>query len=255
ITSTSYGVRTEQSHYVCSIDDGTLASQSTSSSSSTASSTTSSSSTDSTSSSSSTSTPAPQSSSSKTAVIVGCTVGGLAVIGLLLVFFFRRRLGRAPLLQNQNGKTEGILDIDIPPREPLYGKSQIHRRDPSGPSASEYTYFPPSSSSSWSPVPDRLPEQGYTAARLRDVRQRELDERIQSAQREMDNLKSVRNIRSASEMASPSAGPSRSTPEVASLRNELQQLRDQMGHLQAQRQSDWAQGLSNEPLPPAYTRH
>ncbi|KIL61093.1 hypothetical protein M378DRAFT_167454 [Amanita muscaria Koide BX008] len=192
-------------------------------------STTSSSSTGSTA--STTPSPSPQSSSSKIGVIVGSTLGGLAVITLVLVFLVRR-LRRAPQVRLGNGNAEGILNIDVSlgPRHQPYYKREI-------------------------PVPDQ-PTQ-IKAGRLREARQRELDERIRSARHELDNLRSLRNARSADDIGDPSAaGPSRptsSSPELALLRNEMQQLRDQMDYLQAQRESDWAQGLSNEPLPPAYT--
>ncbi|KAM6500173.1 hypothetical protein JOM56_003187 [Amanita muscaria] len=174
--------------------------------------------------------PSPQSSSSKIGVIiVGSTLGGLVVITLILVFLVRR-LRRAPQVRLGNGNAEGILDIGVPPRHQPYYRREI-------------------------PVSDHQPMQNK-AARLRQSRQREFDERIQSAQHELDNLRSLRNARSADDIGGPSAaGSSRPTSslELALLRNGMQQLRDQMDYLQAQRESDWAQGLSNEPLPPAYT--
>ncbi|KIL67183.1 hypothetical protein M378DRAFT_160189 [Amanita muscaria Koide BX008] len=162
-------------------------------------------------------------SSSKIGVVVGCTLGGLAVITLALVFLVRR-LRRAPPV-----KAEGVLDIDVPPHHQPYRKHEI-------------------------PVSVHEPTQSKTA-RLQEARQRELDERILSTQHELDNLGSLRNASSADEASDPSAlGPSQFSPELALLRNEMQQLRDRMDYLQAQRESDWAQGLSNEPPPPAYAQ-
>ncbi|KIL66465.1 hypothetical protein M378DRAFT_160933 [Amanita muscaria Koide BX008] len=182
----------------------------------------------------STSSPAPTpqrspSKESKIGVIVGSTLGGLAVIALVLVFLIRRSR-RAPSVRYK--KAEGMLDIDIFQRHQPYRKREI-------------------------PVSVHEPTQSK-AARFREARQRELNERIQSGvpgQHELDNLRSLRNAGSAGEIGDPSAtGPSRPSPELASLRNEMQQLRDRMDYLQAQRGSDWALGLSDEPLPPAYTQ-
>ncbi|KAM6500171.1 hypothetical protein JOM56_003185 [Amanita muscaria] len=179
-----------------------------------------------TSSSTASTTPIPQGSSSKIGIIVGSALGGLVAITLLLVVlaFLVQRLRRAPPV-----KAEGVLDIDVPPHHQPYRKREI-------------------------PVSVHEPAQSKVA-RLREARQRELDERILSTQHELDNLGSLRNARSADETSDPSAaGPSQLSPELALLRNEMQQLRDRMDYLRAQRGSDWAQGLSNEPLPPAYSQ-
>ncbi|KIL67155.1 hypothetical protein M378DRAFT_9777 [Amanita muscaria Koide BX008] len=174
----------------------------------------------------SSSTPAPQNSSSKTGVIVGSTLGGLAVIALVLVFIVRR-LRRAPPVRYK--KDEGMLDIDVP----THHQPNHNRRIP---------------------VPVHGPTQSK-AARLREERQRDIDERIQSAQRELDNLRLARNAGSADDSSS-AAGASQPSPELASLRNDMEQLRNQVGYLHARRESDLALILSNEPLPvpPAYTQ-
>ncbi|KIL61094.1 hypothetical protein M378DRAFT_13763 [Amanita muscaria Koide BX008] len=170
-------------------------------------------------------TPTPQGSSSKIGVIVGSALGGLVAITLLVVLVFLvQRLRRAPPVS-----AEGILDIDVPPRHQPYRKREL-------------------------PVSADEPTQSK-AARLREARQRELDERILSTQHELDNLRSLRNARSADEASDPSAAsPSQPRPELAMLRDEMQQLRDRMDYLRAQRESGWAQGLSNELLPPAYSQ-
>ncbi|KAM6500174.1 hypothetical protein JOM56_003188 [Amanita muscaria] len=168
----------------------------------------------------------PQRSSPNIGVIVGSTLGGLAVMFLVLVFLVRR-LRRAPPVRYK--KDEGMLDIDVPARHQPYHKREI-------------------------PVSAQEPTQSK-AARLREERQREIDEHIQSAQRELDNSRPDRNPGSADENGDPSAaGPSEPSPEFDSLRNEMQQLRDQIEYLHAQRESDLALGLSDEPLPPAYTQ-
>ncbi|KIL56802.1 hypothetical protein M378DRAFT_133674 [Amanita muscaria Koide BX008] len=174
----------------------------------------------------SSSTPAPQSSSSKTGVIVGGTLGGLAVIALVLVFLVRH-LRRAPPVRYK--KDEGMLDIDV-----LTQHQPNHNRG--------------------IPVPVHAPTQ-RKAARLREERQRDTDERIQSAQRELDSLRLARDAGFADDSSS-AAGASQPSPELASLRNDMQQLRDQIEYLHAQRESDLALILSNEPLPvpPAYTQ-
>ncbi|KIL67147.1 hypothetical protein M378DRAFT_160145 [Amanita muscaria Koide BX008] len=171
-------------------------------------------------------TPTPQGSSSKIGVIVGSTLGGLAVIALALVFLVRH-LRRAPPVRYK--KDEGMLDIDVPQPHQPYRKREI-------------------------PVSVHEPTQ-RKADRLREERQRDINELIQSAQRELDNLRPDRNAGSAGEIdGPPAAGPSRPTPGLASLRNEMQQLRDQIEYLHARRESDLALALSNGPLPPAYTQ-
>ncbi|KIL67157.1 hypothetical protein M378DRAFT_160157 [Amanita muscaria Koide BX008] len=80
--------------------------------------------------------------------------------------------------------------------------------------------------------------------KLRIMRQREINDRLQLAQREMSSL--------ASRQISPSEGSSSAGQEMASLREQVQELRDQIGDLQTQRSSDWAMGLTDE-QPPAYT--
>lgn len=80
--------------------------------------------------------------------------------------------------------------------------------------------------------------------KLRIMRQREINDRLQLAQREMSSL--------ASRQISPSEGSSSAGQEMASLREQVQELRDQIGDLQTQRNSDWALGLTDE-QPPAYT--
>ncbi|KAM6500189.1 hypothetical protein JOM56_003203 [Amanita muscaria] len=210
-------------HYVFSVDDGAPSSQSISTTTAFPSTIAPSSMA-----STSSSTPAPQSSSSDTGVIVGSTLGGLAVIALVLVFLVRH-LCRAPPVRYK--KDEGMLDIDVPTHH-----QPNHNRE--------------------TPVPAHQPTQSK-AARLREERQREFDERIQSAQRELDNIGLARNIGSADEIGdSAAAGPSQPSPELASLRNDMQQPRDQIEYLHAQRESDLALILSNEPLPvpPAYTQ-
>ncbi|KAM6500175.1 hypothetical protein JOM56_003189 [Amanita muscaria] len=145
-----------------------------------------------------------------------------------VLVFLVRHLRRAPPVRYK--KAEGMLDIDVPQPHQPYRKREI-------------------------PVSAHEPTQSK-ADRLREERQRDINELIQSAQRELDNLRPDRNAGSAGEIdGPPAAGPSsRPTPGLASLRNEMQQLRDQIEYLHAQRESDLSLGLSNEPLPPAYTQ-
>ncbi|KIL61091.1 hypothetical protein M378DRAFT_13761 [Amanita muscaria Koide BX008] len=160
-------------------------------------------------------TPTPQNSSSKIGIIVGGTLGGLAVIILVLLFLVRRSR-RAPPVRYEN--TEGMLGVGVLPR-PLNPQT---------------------------PIPDHLNQ--TKAARIREA---EIGERIRSAQREMDTL----NSQSASQVGSSlAAGSPRPTSELGLLRSELRQLRDQIGTLQAERGPDLALGLSDE-VPPAYSRH
>lgn len=93
---------------------------------------------------------------------------------------------------------------------------------------------------------------------LRAVRQLEINERLQAAQQEMDNLATRQTIVPASMSSRPDSTSSSSGArrqetehEMETMREQIRQLRAQIEHLQVERSSDWAQGLSDEP-PPAY---
>ena len=85
---------------------------------------------------------------------------------------------------------------------------------------------------------------------LRAVRQMEIHQRLQNAEQEMHNLTSRRLIHDGPD-ASSEYGRQETEHEMGSMREQIRELRDQIERLQAERSSDWAQGLSDEP-PPAY---
>jgi len=95
------------------------------------------------------------------------------------------------------------------------------------------------------------PFSGHSARsreKLRAMRQTEINERLQSAQQEMSNL----TLSQPTQLASQGQRPGQTDQEMASLREQIEELRSQIGNLQGQRQSDWALGLTDD-QPPAYT--
>jgi hypothetical protein len=90
---------------------------------------------------------------------------------------------------------------------------------------------------------------------LRTVRQLEINQRLQVAQQEMDSLARRQTMPTSSgpgSTSSSSGARGRETEhEMETMREQIRQLRAQIEHLQTERSSDWAQGLSDEP-PPAY---
>ncbi|TFK63344.1 hypothetical protein BDN72DRAFT_902473 [Pluteus cervinus] len=75
---------------------------------------------------------------------------------------------------------------------------------------------------------------------IREIRQQELGRKVAEVQRELTGRVAVVQQRSSN------------TSEMAELRAQVNQLREQLGHLQTQQQSPWALGLSDDP-PPGYT--
>ena len=87
---------------------------------------------------------------------------------------------------------------------------------------------------------------------LRALRQMEIDMRLQTAQREMQNLTSRQTAQSEPGSSSSEVEREGSGREMEAMHEQIRQLRAQISQLQMERLSDWAQGLTDEPPPPYY---
>ena len=86
---------------------------------------------------------------------------------------------------------------------------------------------------------------------LRAVRQREINQRLENVQQEMYNLTLRQSVQGGHGSSTSNVGRSETEDEMVTMRDQIRQLTTQIEQLQAERSSDWAQGLSDEP-PPAY---
>ena len=87
---------------------------------------------------------------------------------------------------------------------------------------------------------------------IRAARQMEINQRIQTAQREMQNLSSRQPAVSSPDLSSPSEVRRQGMEhEIGTLREQMYRINTRIEQLQMQLSSDWAQGLSDDP-PPAY---
>ncbi|KAF8333290.1 hypothetical protein F5887DRAFT_922112 [Amanita rubescens] len=206
-------------------------------------------------------------------VIIGCAVGGLGLVMLVVVLVLRFRRSR----KKRNGVIEPTIatscnpndvtisnSTELPQQNYIYNENlglswgilpnqpgMIHSRsfDSTGrPGALvPFLQFQPSSH-----VPN---EKGRDE--LRVARQMEINQHLQSAQQEIQNL----STRQESEMqhSEPSHGSSSSIDVrrrgtergMEVMREQIRQLNTRIENLRMQLSSDWAQGLSDEP-PPAY---
>ena len=98
-------------------------------------------------------------------------------------------------------------------------------------------------------APNTLKDRGREE--LRALRQMEIDMRLQTAQREMQNLASRQTMQSERPGSSSSeVEREESGREMEAIRQQIRQLNAQISRLQMERSSDWAQGLTDEPPPP-----
>jgi len=119
---------------------------------------------------------------------------------------------------------------------------QSHIRSPSSDLASESTMLPVRR--------ELFAHSTKNRDELRAVRQMEINLRLQSAQQEMQNLTS-RQLMNGAPHTSSEYGRQETEHEIGTMREQIRELRTQIEQLQAERSSDWAQGLSDQP-PPAY---
>jgi len=211
------------------------------------------------------------SSNSKLGIIVGSVLGGLALIALFTVLILFRRLRRK---QKGPGTDEPIVSsfIQEPPPPQSYRDNAATSNTHLPFQNSLYTQNHGSGTLYDPHSPGRLPSSDFTSGsttltpvrrgfhsksrdELRTVRQLEINQRLQAAQQEMDSLATRQTVPTSSgpgSTSSSSGARGRETEhEMETMREQIRQLRAQIEHLQVERSSDWAQGLSDEP-PPAY---
>ncbi|KAG5653536.1 hypothetical protein H0H81_012477 [Sphagnurus paluster] len=102
------------------------------------------------------------------------------------------------------------------------------------------------SSASGSPLLPELDFATLDSAReaVREQRQQEIDQRLHDVKIEMHQLNTQKSSRELSSDLSPR--------EIVEMRQQMREMREQIEYFQAQQQSEWAQGLSDEP-PPGYS--
>lgn len=211
-------------------------------------------------------------------IIVGCILGGLAIIVLAAVLILFRRLQKKEKTPTQQpisafnrqaprGYHDDVAmsDSHLPWQGSVYADSpnqglmsastgvfqdqQSHFRSPSSDLGSDATTL----------APIRREYQALHAHstksrdELRAVRQMDINQRLQNAQQEMRNLTSRQTMRSgpASLITASDVGRQETEHEMETMREQIRHLTTQIEQLQTERSSDWAQGLSDEP-PPAY---
>ncbi|KAF8630443.1 hypothetical protein AX17_005420 [Amanita inopinata Kibby_2008] len=236
-------------------------------------------------------------------IIVGSVLGGAAFIGfiLMLVFLYLHRRPRyrettivmttpSPSIPDAVGFTgqptaahqdESVIHPLLRRDGTTHTSDQSrstslphHRRLSSGAQSLSMLSHTDLSSTQGSLTPLRrdAPRRGNvnsskTREEIREMRQMEIDQRLQSAQREMNNLTVKQSLRSspnspASQGATEGSGRGVAGAESESeagagegmeeLKEQVRSLSTQIEHLRVQQQSDWALGLSDEP-PPAYS--
>ena len=126
---------------------------------------------------------------------------------------------------------------------------QSHNRSPSSNLASEVTLLVPVRRDNQ--PPPAHPHSTKSRDELRAVRQMEINQRLQNAQREMYDLTSRESMRSGPGSSTSDVGRQGAEHEMETMRESIRQLRTQIEQLQSERSSDWALGLSDNP-PPAY---
>ena len=176
------------------------------------------------------------------------------------------QLKQAPVFDLDSPHLESHHDSATSPRTPwqntMYSGSseRLGRTDPPlGPgmypngAASQARPMPSTDNAARAPSSETQRAQqpfGHSARsreKLRAMRQTEINERLRSAQQEMNSLTSNQSVR----VAPQGRRTTQTGQEMASLREQIEELRSQIGNLQGQRQSDWALGLTDE-QPPAY---
>ena len=132
--------------------------------------------------------------------------------------------------------------------EGTFNDQQSHIRSPSSDLTSEVTSFAAPVRREYQPLHVHSTK---SLDELRVVRQMEINQRLQNAQREMYNLTLRQSVQGGHGSTTSDFGRSETEEEMVAMREQIRQLTAQIEQLQAERSSDWAQGLSNAP-PPAY---
>ncbi|KAF9469396.1 hypothetical protein BDZ94DRAFT_1303868 [Collybia nuda] len=106
--------------------------------------------------------------------------------------------------------------------------------------------------SSVAPVPPaKAFLQSYTTEAVRKSRQMEIDRQMRVVKQEMRDLKTDFHMETSRRASVTTGGRSEET-EMSDMREQIRMMKEQIEYLQAQQQSPWAQGLSDEP-PPGYS--
>jgi hypothetical protein len=180
--------------------------------------------------------------------IVGGTVGGVVAVSLVVVALFWRRQGKRKEGEESNGEVFTVVPSESKPSLDITHPATDHAPD---------TVPTPFRTNSWqaihhvtqtgtepatptSPEPNQQPILSGKQELARQQRQRNLELQMRQLQDEMAAL-------------GPVPGPSISLPQNrAEDAQQMELMRQQIAMLQAQQQSSWAQGLTDEP-PPGYT--
>lgn len=189
-------------------------------------------------------------------ITIGCILGGIALVALLTLLFRRLEKRRGPIEPilatslNQAPHQSNRDDVAASSNDPLHDQHRITRSPP---------FHSASESTTLVPFPPEYQPLHVCSTKNRDelraMRQTEINQRLQTAQQEMQNLTSRQSA------VSGEPGPDSSSSsevrrqgtehEMDAMREQIRQISTQMQQLQMQLSSDWAQGLSDEP-PPAY---
>ncbi|KAF8711510.1 hypothetical protein AX14_013227 [Amanita brunnescens Koide BX004] len=159
----------------------------------------------------------------KAGIIVGCVLGGLALVALFVILILFRRLRikkKRPIVASFNEQPLQDLASGSAPLVPV-------RQSPQAPKTK-----------------DRGRDE------LRALRQMEIDSRLQTAQQEMHDLASRQEVQSEPGPSSSEVEREGSGPEMEAIHEQIRQLRAQISQLQMERSSNWAQGLTDEAPPP-----
>ena len=198
------------------------------------------------------------SSNSKSGVVIGSVLGSIAFVGVVALLILYRRLRKkrglsVPIISTFNQQRpqsyRTMRSSHLPWQGSIYNGNtgsvdqQSHNHSPSRSDlASEMTLVPVRR--------ETFGQYNKSQDELRAVRQMEINLRLQSAQQEMQNLTS-RQLMHGDFDTSSEYGRRDTEHEMGTMREQICELRAQIEQLQAERSSDWAQGLSDEP-PPAY---
>ncbi|KAF8326945.1 hypothetical protein F5887DRAFT_925011 [Amanita rubescens] len=216
------------------------------------------------------------SSNLKLKTVIGCALGGLALIALLLALAFRFRRSR----RAQKGVIKPILAASFNHCQlPVSGSDGVtmrntvdmqqqnsasHNENP-GPSegiiTDQHAGIVHSHSFDSTGRPARLvPFRQFQSPQvpnrkgqdeLRAERQMEINQHLQTTQQEMQVLTSRQSAMCSESDHNPSPNDVIRQREMEIMREQIHHLNTRMEHLHMQLSSDWAQGLSDEP-PPAY---
>ena len=155
----------------------------------------------------------------------------------IIVLFHIRRLRRSQRLDN--GMSGGILDVDnFQGVGPIIVQQSHHRSPPDA--NNSYSASSGALIDYGRPQPDRG-SMGEAPA----MRQTEISKRFSSTQQ--TQLAAAQGVQPVDDRSPPA----RSLQEMASLRNQVEELRNRVDHLQGQQQPDRALDPSEE-QPPAY---